>query len=65
MNNDQIVQSVSDGVYRAVLAAMRGQKTSSGSQPVQISLDGKVIFDSTRKSAQEYFNRTGRFPYPV
>lgn len=65
MNNDQIVQSVSDGVYRAVLAAMRGQKTSSGSQPIQISLDGKVIFDSTRKSAQEYFNRTGRSPYPV
>lgn len=65
MNNDQIVQSVSDGVYRAVLAAMRGQKTSSGSQPVQISIDGKVIFDSTRKSAQEYFNRTGMSPFPV
>lgn len=65
MNNDQIVQSVSDGVYRAVLAAMRGQKTSSGSQPIQISLDGKVIFDSTRKSAQEFFNRTGTAPYPV
>ena len=65
MNNDQIVQSVSDGVYRAVLAAMRGQKTSSGSQPVQIVLDGKVIFDSTRQSAQEYFNRTGMSPFPV
>lgn len=65
MNNDQIVQSVSDGVYRAVLAAMRGQKTSSESQPVQIVLDGKVIFDSTRQSAQEYFNRTGMSPFPV
>lgn len=65
MNNDQIVQSVSDGVYRAVSAAMRGQKTSSGNQPVQIVLDGKVIFDSTRRSAQEYFNRTGTSPYPV
>lgn len=65
MNNDQIVQSVSDGVYRAVLAAMRGQKTSSGSQPVQIVFDGKVIFDSTRQSAQEYFNRTGMSPFPV
>lgn len=65
MNNDQIVQSVSDGVYRAVSAAMRGQKTSSGNQPVQIVLDGKVIFDSTRRSAQEYFNRTGMSPYPV
>lgn len=65
MNNDQIVQSVSDGVYRAVLAAMRGQKTSSGSQLVQIVLDGKVIFDSTRQSAQEYFNRTGMSPFPV
>lgn len=65
MNNDQIVQSVSDGVYRAVLSAMRGQKTSSGSQPVQIVLDGKVIFDSARQSAQEYFNRTGMSPFPV
>ena len=65
MNNDQIVQSVSDGVYRAVSAAMRSQKTSSGNQPVQIVLDGKVIFDSTRRSAQEYFNRTGMSPYPV
>lgn len=65
MNNDQIVQSVSDGVYRAVSAAMRGQKTSSSNQPVQIVLDGKVIFDSTRRSAQEYFNRTGMSPYPV
>lgn len=65
MNNDQIVQSVSDGVYRAVSAAMRGQKTSSSNQPVQIVLDGKVIFDSTRRNAQEYFNRTGMSPYPV
>lgn len=65
MNNDQIVQSVSDGVYRAVSAAMRGQKTSSGAQSIQISLDGKVIFESTRRSAQEYFNRTGMPPYPV
>ncbi|MDD7713711.1 MAG: hypothetical protein PUJ27_07405 [Lachnobacterium sp.] len=41
-------------------------KTSAGNnRPIQISLDGKVIFDSTRQSAKEYFDRTGRSPYPV
>lgn len=67
MNNDQIVSSVSFGVAQAVKEVIQPLlKTSVGNnRPIQISLDGKVIFDSTRKSAQEYFNRTGISPFPV
>ena len=67
MNNDQIVSSVSYGVAQAVKEVIQPLlKTSVGNnRPIQISLDGKVIFDSTRQSAQEYFNRTGISPFPV
>lgn len=67
MNNDQIVSSVSYGVAQAVKEVIQPLvKTSAGNnRPIQISLDGKVIFDSTRQSAKEYFDRTGRSPYPV
>lgn len=67
MNNDQIVSSVSAGVAQAVKEVIQPLvKMSVGNnRPIQISLDGKVIFDSTRQSAKEYFDRTGRSPYPV
>jgi len=38
MNNDQIVESVSQGVYRAVVSAM--SSNSSGSQEVNLVVDG-------------------------
>lgn len=67
MNNDQIVSSVSYGVAQAVKKVIQPLVKMGGgnNRPIQISLDGKVIFDSTRQSAQEYFNRTGKSPYPV
>lgn len=67
MNNDQIVSSVANGVAQATEAVLRShfRGNANSGQPIQIVLDGKVIFDSTRRSAQEYFNRTGRSPYPV
>lgn len=67
MNNDQIVSSVSSGVAQAVNEVIQPLVKMSGgnNRPIQISLDGKVIFDSTRQSAQEYFNRTGMSPFPV
>lgn len=67
MNNDQIVSSVSYGVAQAVKEVIQPLVKMGGgnNRPIQISLDGKVIFDSTRKSAQEYFNRTGISPFPV
>ena len=67
MNNDQIVSSVSYGVAQAVKEVIQPLVKMGGgnNRPIQISLDGKVIFDSTRQSAKEYFDRTGRSPYPV
>lgn len=67
MNNDQIVSSVANGVAQATERVLRSyiKSNGNGGQPIQIVLDGKVIFDSTRKSAQEYFNRTGISPFPV
>ena len=67
MNNDQIVSSVSFGVAQAVKEVIQPLVKMGGgnNRPIQISLDGKVIFDSTRQSAKEYFDRTGRSPYPV
>lgn len=67
MNNDQIVSSVSYGVAQAVKEVIQPlvKMGEGNNRPIQISLDGKVIFDSTRQSAQEYFNRTGMSPFPV
>lgn len=67
MNNDQIVSSVANGVAQATERVLRSyiRSNGNGGQPIQIVLDGKVIFDSTRKSAQEFFNKTGTAPYPV
>ena len=63
MNNDQIVTSVSDGVYRAVKAAM------GNGQPVNVTFkveaDSKGIFKVTQEEARQFFNRTGTAPYPV
>ena len=66
MNNDQIVSSVSAGVAQAVKEVIQPLVKMGGgnNRPIQISLDGKVIFDSTRQSAKEYFDRTGMSPFP-
>jgi hypothetical protein len=42
-NNDQIVESVSRGVYQAVVAAMSTQQQGSGVVEVKLYLDGKDI----------------------
>lgn len=62
MNNDQIVSSVSDGVYRAVLAAMSNfsynNRTSQGDIVVQI--DGKEVFRAVRNEDIDFKRRTGK-----
>lgn len=57
MNNDQIVASVSDGVYKAVTAAM-----SQGVMNVSFDVHGDPngIFKVVQKKSTEYTNRTGR-----
>jgi hypothetical protein len=43
VNNDQIVESVSRGVYQAVVAAMSSQQQGGGVTEVRVYLDGKDI----------------------
>lgn len=59
-NNDQIVSSVSDGVYRAVKAAMSGTQ-SGGSTNVNIELvpDTQNLFKVIRKEGNDFQRRTG------
>ena len=52
VNNEQIVDSVSEGVYAAVLAAMR-QSESNGAQSVNVYLDGRQITSNVEKHQRE------------
>ena len=63
MNNDQIVASVADGVYKAVKAAMgNGQSVNV---TFKVEGDPKGIFKVTRSEAQDFFNRTGKPAFPI
>ena len=54
MNNDQIVESVSQGVYQAVVAAMRSNNDNgSGAQSVNVYLDGKQVYASIEQHRKE------------
>ena len=49
VNNDQIVESVSRGVYEAVAAAMDGYTGGQSDQAINIYLDGKQITATVEK----------------
>lgn len=51
-NNQQIVEGISEGVYAAVLAAMR-QSESNGGQAVNVYLDGRQITAVVEKRQHE------------
>jgi hypothetical protein len=51
-NNDQIVAAVSQGVYEAVVAAMSANR-SSGSQNINVYLDGRQITAAVEKRQSE------------
>ena len=51
-NNQQIVDGISEGVYRAVVAAM-AERSSGGDQSFNIYLDGKKITASVEKTQRE------------
>lgn len=59
MNNDQIVGSVSDGVYRAVMAAM---SQSGGGGSFNLYLDGKQITDAVVQRVNNETMATGVSP---
>lgn len=59
VNNDQIVESVSRGVYQAVVAAM-GQ--SGGTQVVEAKVNDKVLFEVVVDQNRRETMRTGHSP---
>ena len=59
MNNDQIVDSVSRGVYQAVVAAMG---SSRGDQVVEAKVNDKVLFEVMVSRARQETVRTGHNP---
>lgn len=61
VNNDQIVESVSAGVYRAVKAAM-GQ---NGGGVIQLILDGTKVAEVVSDNVNAITRRTGRCPIMV
>jgi hypothetical protein len=48
-NNDQIVEAVSQGVYSAVVEAMRGYSDGQSGQEINLYLDGKQITAAVEK----------------
>lgn len=56
MNNDQIVSSVSAGVYKAVLAAMGGIQSTTN---VVLEGDAAKLFKVVQKYGNDYQRRTG------
>ena len=52
VNNDQIVESVSAGVYQAVVAALGGSKDDEGDTRIIINLDGEKIYENQQKIAR-------------
>ena len=59
MNNDQIVESVSKGVYQAVSSAMGGLQ---GGQVVEAKVNDKVLFEVVVSRARQEAMRTGYNP---
>ena len=51
-NNQQIVDGISEGVYAAVVAAMR-QSESNGGQAINVYLDGRQITSAVEKRQRE------------
>ena len=50
-NNDQIVEGIAEGVYRAVTTALSSQ--SGGEQAVNVYLDGKQLYSSVERTRRE------------
>ena len=59
MNNDQIVESVSRGVYQAVVSAMG---SSRGDQVIEAKVNDKVLFEVMVSRARQETVRTGYNP---
>ena len=53
MNVQQMQDAVYEGVYAAMIAAMRGNSEGGGSQVIRVYLDGKEVASSVEKAQRE------------
>ncbi len=63
LNQSQLASTMYSSVLSAMETALSKQRGYS-QQPIQVYLDGKVVFDNTRQRANEHFRRTGESPFP-
>lgn len=59
VNNDQIVQAVSMGVYNAVVDAFSTTSDNGNEQPVVVQIDGREVFRAVRSQNDSFRRRTG------
>jgi hypothetical protein len=64
VNNDQIVSAVSEGVYKAVVAAMGKTNGGSGGE-IAVYVDGRRLFEVVKEQNQRERIRTGMNPLMV
>lgn len=64
-NNDQIVESVSNGVYRAIKEAMGDNGNSNGNVTIVVQMDGKEMFRQIVKQNNDVVRQTGVSPLKV
>ena len=64
-NNDQIVESVSGGVYRAVREAIGGNGGSDKNITIVVQMDGKEMFRQVVKQNNDVVRQTGTSPLRV
>lgn len=62
VNNDQIIESVSAGVYRAVRSALSSQKTNGS---INLIIDGAKVAEVVADNLNGITKRTGRCPILV
>lgn len=66
VNNDQIVESVSNGVYRAVREAMsEGGEPGESSINLFVTLDGETVYRNTVKRHNDEVKLTGSSPLMI
>ena len=63
MNNGQIVDSVSAGVYNAVASAM--SQINLGNQDIRVYAEEGIIVEKAVRGIQQHVNRTGELPFSV
>jgi hypothetical protein len=68
-NNDQITQSIAVAVENSmmnVLAPFFAKLTgNNNSGDISINIDGKEVFRAVRNQSKQYYNMTGKSPFPA